>query len=145
MEHPVVRLMALGITLGLGAADGALAGRRARTWGLNLVEGLALLVFFGFLPALVSVGFYFAFWHGLRHVRRLMHWEGIGWVGFARQAAPATLGALVMLGALALAVRHDPGGLGAVGVYLALIAALTVPHAAVVTLLDWYEGLWRPR
>ena len=100
-------------------------------------------MFFGVLPALAAVGFYFAFWHGLRHVRRLMRWDNIGWGEFARQAAPATLGALVMLGALALAVRHGPGGLGAVGVYLALIAALTVPHAAVVTFLDWRDGLWK--
>ena len=120
-----------------------LARRGSRSRGLNAAEGLALLLFFGVLPALASVGFYFAFWHGLRHVRRLMAWEGIGWGGFARQAVPATLGALAMLGALALVLRRHEDGLGMIGVYLALIAALTVPHALVVTLLDCREGLWR--
>jgi Brp/Blh family beta-carotene 15,15'-monooxygenase len=143
LELDATRGAALGIALALGGWDFALARRRSADRGLNLAEGMALLMFFGLLPALVSVGFYFAFWHGLRHVRRLMAWEELSWIGFARQATPATLGALVMLGALALVTRHYEDGFGLVGVYLALIAALTVPHALVVTLLDVREGLWR--
>ena len=144
LELDATRLAALGCALALGVADFVFARRGSPGRGLNLAEGVALLMFFGVLPALASVGFYFAFWHGLRHVRRLMAWEGIGWTGFTRQAIPATLGALVMLGALALIVRHHQDRFGMIGVYLALIAALTVPHALVVTLLDFREGLWRP-
>ncbi len=143
LESNAARLAALGIALVLGAAEFLLAARASPSRGLNLAEGAALLAFFGALPALVAVGFYFAFWHGLRHVRRLMGAESLGWGGFARQAAPATVGALAMLGALALALRHRLDSAGMLGVYLALIAALTVPHAAVVTLLDLREGLWR--
>ena len=43
----------------------------------------------------------------------------------------------------AWAVRPAARGDDLVGVYLALIAALTVPHALVVTVLDVREGLWR--
>jgi Brp/Blh family beta-carotene 15,15'-monooxygenase len=143
LELDATRWAALGIALGLGVADCALARRGSPSRGLNFAEGTALLVFFGLLPALASVGFYFAFWHGLRHVWRLMAWEGLGWGGFARQAALATAGALVMLGALALVTRRYEDSFGMVGVYLALIAALTVPHALAVTFLDVRDGLWR--
>ena len=144
LEGDAVRLAALGVALALGAADFLLARRGARTRWLNLAEGVGLLAFFGALPALASVGFYFAFWHGLRHVRRLMAPDGTTWGQFARRAAPATLGALAMLGALALVTRPGADDGRAIGVYLALIAALTVPHAATVTLLDGRDGLWRP-
>ena len=144
LELDGVRLGALGVAFGLGATDFILARRSAQTRWLNLAEGLGLLAFFGILPALASVGFYFAFWHGLRHVRRLMAEEGLTWGQFAWRAVPATLGALLMLGALALAVHPGADKWRAVGVYLALIAALTVPHAATVTLQDARDGLWRP-
>ncbi len=143
LELGATRLAALGVALALGGADFFLARRASPTRGLNLAEGAGLLLFFGVLPALASVGFYFSFWHGLRHIRRLMASEVLGWGGFARRATPATLGALAMLGALAWVTRRHLDGFGLVGVYLALIAALTVPHALVVTWLDLREGLWR--
>ena len=49
-----------------------------------------------------------------------------------------------MLGALALVLHPGADNGRALGVYLALIAALTVPHAATVTLLDARDGLWQP-
>ncbi len=121
----------------VSGVDFVLARRGARTRWLNLAESGALLALFGALPALASVGFYFAFWHGWRHIRRLLAWEGWTWRQFAWRALPNTLGAL------ALATRDRLGGDGLVGVYLALIAALTVPHAVAVTALDIREGLWR--
>lgn len=139
LELGALRLTALGITLALGLADALLARRRAQSHRLNLAEGLGLLAFFAALPALASVGFYFAFWHGLRHVRRLMTSENLTWGRFAWLATPNTVAALAMLGALAL-VTHAGAALG---VYLALIAALTAPHAATVTLLDANQGLWK--
>lgn len=138
LEDGAIRRTALVAALALGLADAVLARRRAWTYRLNVAEGLGLLAFFSTLPPLVSVGFYFAFWHGLRHVRRLMESENVTWGQFAWRATPATLAALAMLGALAV-VTHS----GAVlGVYLALIAALTAPHAATVTLSDIADGLW---
>ena len=143
LELPATRAAALAVALGLGVADFALANRRARTRWLNLAEGASLLVFFGALPALASVGLYFAFWHGLRHIQRLLIVEGWTWTRFVRRAWPNTLGALVLLAALALVVRPGAAdGHRLVSVYLALIAALTVPHALVVAMLDARAGFW---
>lgn len=142
LELPATRAAALLLALALGAAD-ALLARPSPTRRLNLAEGAALLAFFGLLPALASIGLYFSFWHGLRHLLRLLASERLGWGMLARRAVPATLGALAMLGGLAFLVGRavDPWQL--VGVYLALIAALTVPHAVVVACLDAHDGLWQ--
>lgn len=142
LEAPATRTAALAVALGLGVADCVLASPRARTVWLNRVEGVALLLFFGALPALASVGLYFAFWHGLRHILRLLLTQGWTWPRFVRRAWPNTLGALVLLTAL-LVIRPDAGsGNRLVGTYLALIAALTVPHAMVVAAMDSRAGLW---
>ena len=143
VEFTATRAAALALALGLGVADFALASPCARTRWLNLAEGLSLLVFFGALPALASVGLYFAFWHGLRHIQRLLTTESWTWLHFIRRAWPNTLGALVLFIALAFIVRPATGdGDRLVGIYLALIAALTVPHALVVAALDARAGLW---
>ena len=144
MESGALRSAALGFVLLLGLADFLLARRGSRSRWLNAVEGLALLIFFGVLPAVVSVGFYFAFWHGLRHVLRLLPTESLTWSGFARRALPATLGALCLLGMLAVILMPRIKIAQSLGVYLALIAALTVPHAVVVTCMDLRDGLWAP-
>lgn len=141
LEHPPARVAALALALALGTVD-ALLARPSPTRRLNLAEGAALLAFFAGLPALASVGLYFSFWHGLRHVLRLMASEGLGWSGFAWRALPNTLGALALLGGLAGLVGRALDGWSLVGVYLALIAALTVPHAAVVAWLDARDHLW---
>ena len=144
LEFPATRAAALVATLGLGVVDFVLAAPRARTRWLNLVEGASLLMFFGTLPALASVGLYFAFWHGLRHIERLLIVEGWTWPRLVRRAVPNTLGAIALLTALALIVRPAAAnGNQLVGIYLALIAALTVPHALVVAALDARAGLWR--
>lgn len=140
---PAVRASALAVALGLGVAEFALVRPGARTRWLNLAEGASLLIFFSALPALASVGLYFSFWHGLRHIQRLRVLEGWTWPQFLWRALPNTLGALALLTALAFVVRPAAGDGGAlVGVYLALIAALTVPHALVVAALDARTGLW---
>ena len=143
LEWSITRVAALGCALALGGWDFLLARRGARTRWLNLAEGAALLVLFGALPALASVGFYFAFWHGLRHICRLLDREHWTWRQFVWRALPNTLGALALLAALAWLLRPTLRGSELVGVYLALIAALTVPHALVVTALDLRDGLWR--
>ena len=60
LEASPTRATALAMALGLGSR--ILPWRsRARTRWLNLMEGVCLLGFFGALPALASVGFFFAF------------------------------------------------------------------------------------
>ena len=144
LESVPTRVVALAVALGLGVTDFILVPRQARTRWLNLTEGSSLLVFFGVLPALASVGLYFAFWHGLRHIQRVLMVEGWSWSRFVWRALPNTLGALALLVALAFVVRPAAGDGGQlVGIYLALIAALTVPHALLVAALDARAGLWR--
>lgn len=142
LEGTVCRGSALGLVLLCGVLDFFWANRAAKSRWLNAAEGASLLVFFSFVPTLAAVGFYFAFWHGLRHVQRVMAEEKWSGGQFARRSIPATLGALAMLGALAYFTQHEVAAQELLGLYLALIAALTVPHAYVVYLMDARVGLW---
>ena len=108
LELDATRATALVLALALGAADAVLA-RPASTRRLNLAEGAALLIFFGSLPALASVGLYFSFWHGWRHLRRLVASENLRWASLVRQAVPTTLGAVAMLGGLAIIASATKG------------------------------------
>jgi Brp/Blh family beta-carotene 15,15'-monooxygenase len=100
---------------------------------------------------------YFALWHGLRHVGRLVLVDDraaaalgrddlSGALGrFARDAAPLTLGGFLVVAAVGLSV---PAGVAAPGDLLAVslvaIAAMTLPHVVVVAWLDRKQGVWRP-
>ena len=62
---------------------------------------------------------------------------------FARDATPATLGALLFFAGLYLAVPTAPGDrAGLLGLYLVGIAVLTLPHVAVVTWMDRRQDVW---
>lgn len=110
----------------------------------------ALLLFFALVPPLAAIGWYFAFWHGLRHILRLMHYrppEGEPqrvkhpWHRFARQALPFTLLPLLALfGATAL-LPSAIGPATLVAAYLVLISALTFPH---VILVEWMDRVEEP-
>jgi hypothetical protein len=61
----------------------------------------------------------------------------------ARDAVPLTLGAVAILAALVAVVPNRPGTVPEfAGVYLVLLAALTLPHVVVVSLLDRRQGVW---
>ena len=140
-------------TLALGWRRAGETGRRA--WRLDAAETLGLAVFFALVEPLLAVGLYFCLWHAPRHLARLVAWSppavarldarrGV-WAGVAVRALPGTLGALALLAALWLLVGSRVSVGAAVGVYLALIAAVTVPHAAVVAWMDRAEGVWTTR
>jgi hypothetical protein len=61
------------------------------------------------------------------------------------QALPATVGALFFLAGLAYFIHFPRGYMQILGIYLSLIAALTVPHALIVSWLDERQGLWKLR
>ncbi|NNF56928.1 MAG: beta-carotene 15,15'-dioxygenase, Brp/Blh family [Rhodothermaceae bacterium] len=116
-----------------------------RTFGLDLGETAALLVFFAVLPPLWSVGIYFCLWHALRHLARLEPAVAAGRpLRLGAMAVPATVGALALFVLLGWMLVREPGTSAWLAVYLVGIAALTVPHVLVVTWMDVRQGVWRP-
>ena len=110
--------------------------------GRELGEAALLLAVFALVPAPLSLGVYFAGWHAWRHLGRLRtlpHGPAapLPLRRLALDLLPVTLLALALLGGLALwaAPRLDSVETFA-ALYLALIAALTVPHALLVAWMD---------
>ena len=118
-------------------------------WAVDAGEMVLLTAFFLVVPPILAIGVYFCFWHSLRHVVRtvLLHDDSAAHIDsrelgpaalqFARDAAPMTAGALLLLGGLYLLVPRTPAGTSElIGLYLVLIAVLTLPHVLIVVWLD---------
>jgi Brp/Blh family beta-carotene 15,15'-monooxygenase len=131
--------------------------RALRDWRGDLRDVALLAAFFSVVPPTLSIGLYFCFWHATRHVARLIDLDPrtiarpkggllVGLAGFARDAAPLTVAAIgLLLGhAVLLPQRPDSPAAWAAG-YLVWIAALTLPHAVVVTRMDLVQGVWSAR
>ncbi|MEK8110407.1 Brp/Blh family beta-carotene 15,15'-dioxygenase [Micromonospora sp. M12] len=122
------------------------------------VAALGILVAaFTLVPPPLAFGAYFAAWHSARHVARLLHADpgnkhhlAAGRLAeplrrFARQAALPTIAACAGLLALLYssgktstvsATAAGPFAADSLQVVFAVLAGLTVPHAAVVARLD---------
>ena len=149
-------LAATALSVGLGYRR-VRAGASRRGWLRDAGEVAALWAWFLHAAPVFAVGVYFALWHGLRHVGRLVLVDdrAAGALGrgdlsgalgrFARDAAPLTLGGFLVVAAVGLSV---PAGVAAPGDLLAVslvaIAAMTLPHVVVVAWLDRKQGVWRP-
>jgi Brp/Blh family beta-carotene 15,15'-monooxygenase len=146
------------LSLGLGYRR-VRAGADRRGWLRDAAETAVLWAWFLLAAPVFAIGVYFAAWHSLRHVGRLLLIDpaavstladDAGGVRgalsrFARDAAPLTLGGFLVVGGVALAVPSGVAGAGDVlAVSLVAIAALTLPHVAVVAWLDGRQGVWRP-
>lgn len=163
LTSPGFRFALAGILGNTLAAALAIAAYRAAqhkrwsAWWIYAGEMILLVVFFLVVPAFLAVGVYFTVWHSLRHIVRLLlidepsrralqaaqPWQALG--RFMREALPFTVVALVMVGALVLVVPSQPDELvELIGLYLALIAALTLPHTIIVLWMDFRQGLWNP-
>ncbi len=125
------------------------------SWTVDAGETLLLITFFAVVPPVFAVGVYFCVWHAYRHIARLLPLEPASRAAlddrrlrpalgrFAREATPLTLVSLALLGGFYLLVPNPPADLlGWLGLYLVLIAVLTLPHVAVVTLMDREQGVW---
>lgn len=145
------------LALGLGARRVRRGEAARRPWLVDAGETLGLWAFLLAVPPVLAVGLYFALWHSTRHIARLELLDPVARESlaagdlraplrrFARDAAPATAGGLlVVAGVWALAPRPAAGPEGLLAVYLVAIAALTLPHVAVVTWMDDRQGVWRP-
>ncbi|MFC5277546.1 Brp/Blh family beta-carotene 15,15'-dioxygenase [Halorubrum rubrum] len=146
------------LSLGLGYRR-VRAGADRRGWLRDAGETVVLWAWFLLAAPVFAIGVYFAAWHSLRHVGRLLLvdpdavsdvTDGTGGVRaalarFARDAAPLTLGGFLVVGGVALAVPSNVGDAGdLLAVSLVAIAALTLPHVVVVAWLDGKQGVWRP-
>jgi Brp/Blh family beta-carotene 15,15'-monooxygenase len=146
----------LGIAIAIGGLTVLALGRGVRrssrdrrAWAIDAGEVALLWWCFWVVPPLVAVGIYFALWHSVRHVGRLMAIDGrsaglsASLAGFARDAAPLSIASIVFLGGLALAVPRTPTTLPElVALYLVALAVLTLPHVAVVAWMDREQGIW---
>jgi len=139
-------------------ALGYVRSSNSRSWAVDAAETALLWAYFLVVPPLLAVGTYFCLWHALRHVVRLLLVDdraarglrsgrpGAALRAFARDAAPLTALSLLLLGGFALVVPAPVRSpLDYVALYLVFVAALTLPHVVVVTLMDRAEGVWRPR
>ena len=148
----VVGLALAGIVLvSLLSAARDLSGSRGAVFPLA-AETLLLTLFFAVVPPVFAVGLYFALWHAPRHIARLTLLDKASPPGarrsalarFARDAVPMTAIALALLAGLYFAVpasAANPASL--LALYLVLVSALTVPHAALVAFMDRRQGLWK--
>jgi Brp/Blh family beta-carotene 15,15'-monooxygenase len=141
------------IALALGVRRGG--GLDAPGWRVDALETGLLWTYFLAVPPVLAIGVYFCLWHSVRHIARLAlvdpgaaraldrgDWRA-ALARFARDAAPLTAVSLVLLGGFYLLVPVRPTDLpGTVGLYLVLIAVLTLPHVVVVSLMDRAEGVW---
>ncbi|MGB3683727.1 MAG: Brp/Blh family beta-carotene 15,15'-dioxygenase [Rubrobacteraceae bacterium] len=131
-------------------------GLRPAAWRLEALEVALLAVYFVTVPPVLALGLYFCLWHSVRHIARLMLLNqssaeslnkgrvGAALADFARDAAPLTGAALALLAGLYFLVPGATDGVsGLLAVYLVLISALTLPHVAVVCLMDLRQGVWR--
>ncbi|MEU4566795.1 Brp/Blh family beta-carotene 15,15'-dioxygenase [Micromonospora sp. NPDC023956] len=117
---------------------------RARDAG----QPVLLVGLFSAVPPPVAIGAYFAAWHSCRHVARLLRHDpqntldlASGRLGpplrrFARQAAAPTVVAVAALTALVTWSGHRTDPLPAT---VAVLAALTLPHAVLVAWTDRRE------
>lgn len=150
--------LALGVGFGLLTLATLAWGYRVAgdrpAWRVDAVETTFLWVFFLSVPPILAIGLYFVAWHSLRHLARLVAIDDTAASALARgsttgvlarvstDALPMTVGALVLFGVIAVLVPNEPGTVADVGgVYLVLLAVLTLPHAVVVTILDRIQGV----
>ena len=139
---------------------GALRGG-GRTWRVDAAETVLLWAFFLLVPPIFAIGVYFCIWHSLRHIARLVAVDPAARRAFGergvtaalartgRDALPLTVLSLGLLVGIAVVGGVGFGSQAAVqsaaAVYLVFISALTLPHVAIVTWMDWVEtaGLGR--
>ncbi len=149
---PVTYLVLLSaITLYLAYISMRTIQDKSLSGWIDAAEILLLFFLFSSIHPLLSIGLYFCLWHSTRHLSRLQGWlncrqqeEGEFQLFPAKvllRSIPNTL--LSILGALGL--WFFLGGIelpltSILGIYLVVIAILTLPHTAVVIWMDWMES-----
>jgi len=116
-----------------------------------LIENCALCAFFFLVPPLIAIGWYFAGWHGFRHVLRLCSYGAsseatrpdtkVKLICRGQQAIPFTIIAVVMLAGLFMTLSDRVSShFEVAALYLVMISALTLPHLIIVEWMDRREA-----
>ncbi|MFP4353210.1 MAG: Brp/Blh family beta-carotene 15,15'-dioxygenase [Puniceicoccaceae bacterium] len=120
---------------------------KTRTGGSGITDSLGetvgLVLFFSFVHPLLAISLYFPFWHGLRHLDGLRvdlsAGRGpLGWRDILLASVPLTLVSIVMMAALGILAAGEWTPPSIAGLYLVLLAILTLPHAVVVGARDHF-------
>ena len=150
LTEALTRALTVGLAVLLLAyvADTLVSSRDALQ---ELGETALLLAVFSVVPAPLSIGLYFSLWHAWRHLGRLLalpsglsqpaaSGRGTGAarvLRLVRDLLPITVVALGLLAALYFwAAPRVQNVETFAALYLALIAALTLPHALLVAAMD---------
>ena len=125
-------------------------------WALDAAEVGLLAAYFAVVPPVFALGIYFCLWHSPRHIARLMLLNASSSVAlqkgeflpalkdFVRDATPLSVAAILLLVGLYFLVPGNVEGVAELlALYLVLISVLTLPHVAIVGLMDLRQGLWR--
>ena len=143
---PLLTLLAVSLTL--YAVNAIRAAPNTKLLMLDGFEVLLLVLLFTLVPAYMSVGIYFVFWHSLRHLGRLLilrpqdaeqvaagDWHPVK--RLTVDLLPITFAALCLLtGFYFFNAPRITSLEGFVALYLILISALTKPHLVVVAMMD---------
>ncbi|MGJ3242159.1 MAG: Brp/Blh family beta-carotene 15,15'-dioxygenase [Opitutales bacterium] len=152
LEGLTLLLVSLGV---IGAACLGLVLWMPAHRGNRLREAGMLVALFLILDPVAAIGLYFLFWHSLPHCGRLVDLlqpaarPSVGWfaplVAIHRRGLPYTAGALAILGGLAVYLFGPQGAalnpLAVLGIYLVLLAIVTLPHAVVTACWDFGSTL----
>ena len=144
---PLVLMLTAGLLA--YALNAVRAAPNATVLSVDAAEVLLLILLFTLVPAYMSIGVYFLFWHSLRHLGRLLilHPRDAAQVAqghlyppvrqLTLDLLPVTFAALCLLSGFYLFNAARIISLeGFVALYLILISALTKPHLVVVALMD---------
>jgi Brp/Blh family beta-carotene 15,15'-monooxygenase len=124
-------------------------------WLVDVAETAILALYFALVPPVLAVGLYFCLWHATRHVARSSCStrrapRSGGWVGgarlvrFARDSAPLTVAALVLLLGLYLVVPPETSAAPSSLLALTWFSSRHSPCRTSSWSLSWtLSGLWR--
>lgn len=133
---------ALSLELRSKARD-SISGTPGHEARVSLSETVGLILFFSLVHPLLAISLYFPLWHGLRHLDGLREdlspgSEPMDWPHILLASLPLTLVSIVIMATLGLLLAGAWNLSSLAGLYLVLLAILTLPHAVVVGARDHF-------
>jgi len=145
LADAVLTLRAPGLAAVAAAVTAGLIWLVRRRRRLDAAELGLLALAFALTPPLAAFGVYFGLWHSVRHTGRLLDLartrdgRPTSWLAAGRTLARAAAGPTLAAGA-AIGVLWWARDLAGLQAEVAVLLALTFPHACVVWALDWQQS-----